>query len=143
IHTIARGGGPPFIERRPAAVVVRLEPEAEAQAEIGQAVVMRGQAGVGDVIEKDRDIGLAHDPVTDIQSFAEQHARAQFLTRTVGFGQRTVMNRAAETQVYEEVGVARKDSLTPEDAPGEAAIELIGVAAGVDAEADMRPRCEG
>src|SRR5205823_3651941 len=53
--------------------------EAEASPEIGQALIVLGQAGIGDVVHIDADALEIGEAPTELEAFAEQELRTEAL----------------------------------------------------------------
>src|SRR5579875_1174767 len=121
---------------------LRLEPEAETHAQVREAGIVLGKVGVGNVIEKKRDVRAPREAITEIEFLVEQDARPQpFViaggrTRLVGAG----VDGAAQAELPEET-VARMEAVAQEIAgPGEAEVAVAVLPFGVDGNAEIGAR---
>src|ERR1700693_3010727 len=118
------------------------EANAETDTGIVDALVLFGQAGIGDMVEKGRNLVDRGNTVTQFEGLAEQHVGAEALAVGRTGSDVAVIEPGAEKDAEGQTVIGPQNVADKQPAPGRSEIILVGVFAGVEFGADRSARLQ-
>src|SRR5580700_4385644 len=119
------------------------EADAETNSGIVQALVLFGEASIGDMVEKGRNLVHRGDAVAEFEGLAEQHVGAEALAARVAGSEVAVVEPRAEKDAEGQAVIGPQDVADQQPAPGCSEVIVVRVFAGVELGANGPARLQG
>src|SRR5207245_11247481 len=107
------------------------EADAETGAHIIDALVVPGETGIRDMVDKRRDLPDGIDPVAQFEGFAKQQMRAEIFAVGLVADDLAVIQAATEEDAAGDAVARLEDVAAKLPGPGGAEVKLVGVVRGV------------